>query len=236
MNASLRAGAWLSGLLALALIAPAQIRAWRYEAGEIRPAARNTAAPIAPPVASGDLDGDGQPESLTVLNGRAELHAGPALAWQSPPAWGVRQAALTDLDRDGHLEVTLLLMRPFEPWPIDRYLVHPGRIAGFHDAAGQSCHIILVGWAGGEYREVWAGSAMADPFLAFAAADLDADGRQELAALEGAYADAAGTPARGLTIWEWNGFGFSLLARRVGTFRQMAVAVAPDGALVITQQ
>lgn len=52
-------------------------------------------------------------------------------------------------------------------------------------------------------------------------ADLNGDGRQELAALEGNYAQSRRLPALALTAWEGNGFGFTLIDRVEGPFRSM---------------
>ena len=106
----------------------------------------------------------------------------------------------------------MAVWRPFEPWPVDAWQPHGGRIAGFHDAQNRSCHIILWGWAETQFRELWAGSALAEPVLAFFAADWDDDGRDELMTVESTYDH----PEQGsaLALWEWNGFGFSLMDRR----------------------
>jgi hypothetical protein len=82
----------------------------------------------------------------------------------------------------------------------------------FHDRENRSCHIILIGFQHGSYAELWAGSALADPLSDFTSADLNRDGNQELIALEGRY-DARFFESSSLTVWEWNGFGFSLLTR-----------------------
>ena len=122
-------------------------------------------------------------------------------------AGGSLQAQISDLNRDGGPEATLLVWRPFQPWPVDQWLPHGGRIESFHDDQGNSCHIILIGWRGSAYGELWAGSALAGPVRSFAAADLNGDGSQELLTLEGSYAEAevrAGARLEGLgmeRIW-----------------------------------
>ena len=57
-----------------------------------------------------------------------------------------------------------------------------------------------------------------------ASADLNGDGFQELVVLETAYDDPSAAAARALSAWEWNGFGFTLLARQPGPFKQMHIA------------
>lgn len=143
------------------------------------------------------------------------------LAWQSPANWQVRQVVTGDLNRDGTVEFGLLVWRPFSPWPIDKYQPYPGRIAGFHNEEGLSCHFILVGRDGAGYRELWAGSALADPISDLSVADYDQDGVEELLAIEGTYA----SPGHGnLTVWRWQGFGFSLVERVDGDFRHYTVS------------
>jgi hypothetical protein len=198
------------------------------------------AAPVTP-VTQADLDGNGIPETLTLTGGRLSIFSDSKTVWQSPQAWQVVQVAITDLNRDRQLEVTLLLWRPFRPWPVDQWLPNGGRIASFHNSEGQSCHIILIGWKEGGYREVWAGSAMADPITAFAAADLDGDHAQELVALEGRYTDSdlppelagVAAPARTLKVWEWNGFGFTVVSFMDGTFSNIVFVQARNGQILI---
>lgn len=159
-----------------------------------------------------DLDQDGQPEKVILQGGKVEIHRNDFLLWSSPSDWEVTQVEITDLNHDGKSEVALLLWREFAPWPIDAYIPHPGRIQDFHDRENRSCHLILIGWSRGAYREIWAGSALVDPLSTFTSMDIDQDGQQELIALESRY-DAHLLELSHITIWEWNGFGFTLLSR-----------------------
>jgi hypothetical protein len=198
------------------------------------------AAPVIP-VTQADLDGNGIPETLTLIGGRLSIFSGSETVWQSPQAWQVVQAAISDLNHDGNPEVPLLLWRPFRPWPVDQWLPNGGRIAEFHNSEGQSCHIILIGWKHGGYQELWAGSAMADPITSFAAVDLNWDHAQELVALEGRYADPGpvpealegSVPARTLKVWEWNGFGFTVVSFMDGTFSNIVFVQARNGQILI---
>lgn len=204
---------------------------WRFERGDFIKISSQSAlqkSQIIQPLSTDDLDGDGAPESIILAKYRLDIVKDGQSVWQSPVEWQVIQADITDLNHDQKPEVTLLLWRPFKPWPIDSILVHPGRIQTFQNKDGQSCHIILVGWKKGYYREIWAGSALAEPLRSFITVDLTSDGFQELIALESIYADKDTSPARALTAWEWNGFGFSLLARVEGDFHDLIVSLAPD--------
>lgn len=197
-------------------------------------------AALRPGLQQADLDGDSLLEYVCLSEEVVRIQSVPceednpaAPLWQSPQGWRVVQFGLADFDHSGLLEVSLLVWRPFEPWPIDRILLQPGRIDAHQSADGMSCHVILIGWRGGRFGEVWAGSALADPLLSLSTVDLNGDGRPELAALESGYDAAAGDVARALTVWSWNGFGFDLLARTGGRFNEMAVYETPGGALYL---
>jgi hypothetical protein len=211
----------LLSFLALLLVAPSHLIILTWDDHGLVEASTYPSEWTIPMADSVDLDNDGQPERVTLQAGKAEIHSDSQPVWSSPTEWEVIQAEITDLNNDGNPEVSLLVWRPFSPWPIDAYIPHPGRIQDFHDREYRSCHLVLIGWSLGAYRELWAGSALADPLSAFIAADINQDGRQELAALETRY-NAPSFAAQSITVWEWNGFGFTLLTRGPkGYFRSL---------------
>lgn len=181
------------------------------------------------PIMAGDLDSDGTAETVAVSSGRATIRVDARDLWSSPAHWEVLQARITDLDWDGVPEVSILVWRDFEPWPIDAYIPRPGRISSFHDEAGRSCHLILVGRREDGYGELWAGSALSRPISAFEPADLDGDGRQDLVTLEASY-DQPPFVGNAVGVWQWNGFGFSLRARSArADFTRFSVIGEPEG-------
>lgn len=170
----------------------------------------------------GDLNDDEKSECLVLTEHKAQITDCKAgILWQSPPTWRILESQIGDLNRDGADEAILLVWRPFQPWPVDRFMPSGGRIDSFHDAKGDSCQIILIGWARNAWREVWAGSALIRPIWQVNAADLDGDGWQELSALESPYDSTA--PANALTVWGWLGFGFTLIDRLEGTFQELSI-------------
>lgn len=154
------------------------------------------------------------------------------IKWQTQKTWKVTEAISGDLNRDGKNELVMVVWRPHKPWPIDSFLPSGGRIADFHDRIGLSCHLILVGWDGEKYRELWAGSSLIDPVFTIRAVDLDNDGYQELVALEGKYDNKNVTG--NLTIWDWSGFGFRLRTRQQGSFSDFGIVSIDKDVLVIT--
>ncbi len=226
----------LVSILALLLVSPVRLQSFELTPQGPRAVALLPSTPMTPPSFE-DLNNDDRPESLLLMDGRLSILSGSETAWQSPPAWQVSQADFTDLNRDGSPEVTLLVWRPFAPWPVDRWLPHGGRINEFHDSEDQSCHLILIGWGEGKYRELWAGSALAEPVLDFAAVDLDGDGDQELLTLDGSYDDPPSEPASAFKTWEWNGFGFTVVYSLAGNFVHMQpVQSTTDGHIQLILQ
>jgi hypothetical protein len=223
----------LLALAGLMLLSPVQIHAWRLVDSGLG------TLPIPPnlhPLITSkqvDFDGDGSPETLALVNAQASIYSSGQIRWQSPIAWQVRQVQVADLNSDGLPEVVLLVWRPFKPWPVDTWLSNGGRIDKFHDSAGMSCHIILIGWYKNAFRERWAGSALAEPVKTFAVADLTGSGKQFLITLESSYEDRSSAPARQLKVWEWNGFGFTVVSKEAGSFSQLVIARADNGQMLI---
>jgi hypothetical protein len=234
-------------LLALLQIRPVVVRSWKLN-GETLAAWKGARPPhLSQQPLDADLNGDGCLERVILRGEQVKIvrtgqaggqsgGCGTDQVWVSPPAWQIRRAMITDLNRDRTAEVTFLVWRPFKPWPIDRYIPNGGRINEFHTQDGLSSHIVLLGWNKGKFRELWAGSAMVRPFLAFSVGDLNRDGNAELVGIEGNYATRRPVVGNILSVWEWNGFGFTRLARIDGTFRDVGVAHAgEDGYLILTQ-
>lgn len=223
----------LLAIAALVLVSPSPLQAWGWEDLTLQRAPLPSGLHLVAAGTSADFDQDGIPESLALAGGQVTIRTGSQTRWQSPVAWQVAQAQISDLNHDGLPEAILLVWRPFKPWPVDAWLPYGGRIESFHDSNGSSCHIILIGWKQAAFREIWAGSAMADPVQRFAAADLTGNGRQYLVTLEGAYDDPPSAPSRRLTVWEWNGFGFSIVKELEDAFSLMGIAQMADRQVLI---
>jgi len=232
LDKMLRRTLLLTALAALALGSPAPPRAWALVDSALQPVPIPSGEPVTE-LLQADLDGEAGIETLALKNGRLEIRSGDAVRWESPKTWQVRQAALADLNRDGGLEAVLLVWRPFKPWPVDAWLPEGGRISNFHNSSGMSCHIILIGWTRGAFRERWAGSALAEPVKSFAALDPGGAGGQFLVTLETGYNDPSFAPGRRIKVWEWNGFGFTVVSSVEGTFRHMSILRAENGQMFI---
>ena len=167
---------------------------------------------------------------LHIAQSVGQLTNHPITQLTNHPSWHITAAALADVTGDDAPEWVLLVWRPWRDWPIQRWSSVPSPIAGFHDAAGESCHLILLDprdpstGSGQRGREIWAGSALPAPLLALAVGDVDGDDRNEVVTLEGDYATGRDGPATRVDVWRWNGFGFTLEYRSpASTFRELCL-------------
>ncbi len=224
-------------LVGLILISANNSRYWQLLDGKIAPFDGhevNGDQVFQGPMLAGDMDGNGALECLNLSGESVQItNCSTAILWQSPAEWRVTEAQVGDLNRDRVDEVILLVWRPFQPWPVDRFTPYGGRIDTFHDDQGNSCQVILVGWQRGAFRELWAGSAMIRPLFNLTLADLDHDGRQELAALESTYEKPG--QAIALTVWGWQGFGFTLIDRLEGPFQDLQIGADDFNTWLITR-
>ncbi len=207
----------------LLLLSPIRARAYLFSDGEWHSTTFNTDSQYLTPLAEADLDGNGIPEKIILNNDRAFIETNGENVWENPSGWKVIQAQIGDLNHDDKPELILLIRRAFRPWPVDKWLPYGGRIDDFQDSSGMGCHIILIGWQGERYKEIWAGSSMAQPALAIGAADFDQDGQVELVTMEGIYDDKSTYPGKAIKLWEWNGFGFSLLTSLPGNYNNFMI-------------
>ncbi len=168
-----------------------------------------------------------QDGAFTALPGTHEALASPPVISAPPlPAtpsdWQITASALADVTGDGRIEWVLLVWRPWRDWPIQAWVSAPSPISTFHDAEGDSCHLILLDPDNG--REIWAGSALPAPLLALAVGDVDGNGLNEVVTLEGDYNAGRDGPASRVDVWAWNDFGFSLEWRSPeGAFHQLSL-------------
>jgi hypothetical protein len=138
----------------------------------------------------------------------------------TPSEWQITASSLVDVTGDGMPEWVLLVWRPWRDWRIQDWVSVPSPIRTFHDAGGNSCHLILLDPDDG--HEIWAGSALPAPLLVLTVGDVDGDGLNEVVALEGDYNAGRNGPASHVDVWAWDDFGFSLKWRSPeGRFHQL---------------
>ena len=165
-----------------------------------------------------DLTGDGRVERVSLEDGRVRIESSAGGGdWISPPEWQVLDLATGDPNHDGRQELLLALRKP--------------------DRAGiLLSHPFLLGYRNGDYKILWGGSATSDPILEVELGDLNGDGFQELAVLEELHAGQG----MAISIWRWNGWGFSQFWRSTpGRYSGLQLVSVDDtfsGRLAVTRR
>ena len=163
--------------------------------------------------------------TLTVVHQRHEV-------WGSDPSWDVRQLLVADVNNDGQQEAAFVLWKPFRLEPAIIYDTFG--FPSLWEEGSLRNHLFIYGWREAAWQHLWCSSPVADPIIEVAAPDIDGDGANELVVLEGSY-DAPDAAARHVTVWQWNGWGFTLQWRSPrGVWEHLMLQdVTDDGVLDI---
>ncbi len=146
-----------------------------------------------------DLDGDGTPETFTLRDGRLTVEAVPDLIWESPPDWWVEYYILGDATNDGSPELNLIVWKEGSFGPQKPFWLE-------EEEPGVKNHFFIFKLEKGKIKPVWQSSSLDRPNYRTALVDHNGDGQNELLALEGCYTDPS---LQKVTLWTWNGWGFS---------------------------
>ncbi|NLP17947.1 MAG: hypothetical protein GX376_02510 [Firmicutes bacterium] len=148
-----------------------------------------------------DLDGDGTIEEYILEDGRLRVWEDSRLIYESPVDWWVDYFFLGDANNDGLDELNLLV------WKAGSFGRHKPLWLEEEDDSIKN-HLFIFNLADGKFKPLWQSSNLSRPNYRAALIDSNGDGELELLALEGSYAD--GRELR-LTLWKWDGWGFSRL-------------------------
>jgi hypothetical protein len=154
-------------------------------------------------------------EETTIVLAEGSLvlvHQGQEV-WASDPSWDVRQLLVADVNNDDEQEAALVLWKPFSVEPAIIYDTF-GFPSLWREGSLRN-HLFLYRWRDAAWKRMWCSSPVADPILELAAGDVDGDGANELVVLEGSH-EAPDAPARHVSVWRWNGWGFTLQWREPG--------------------
>ena len=147
-----------------------------------------------------DLDGDGLAEKYTLRDGLLTVEAGSRMIWQSPRDWWVDYFFLGDANNDGTPELNLLV------WKEGSFGAQKPFWLEEEVDTGVKNHLFSFKLEEGNLKPMWHSSNLDRPNYRAALIDLNGDGENELVALEGCYNDPG---KQKITVWKWNGWGFS---------------------------
>jgi len=149
-----------------------------------------------------DLDGDGVDEIYSLQEGKLGIKTGLRTIWQSPDEWWVDDFLLGDADNDGIPDLNLLV------WKAGSFGHHKPFWITEEDKSIKN-HLFIFNLVHGAVKPVWQSSNLDRPNYGIDLEDIDGDGKNELVATEGDYADPG---VRQVSVWRWNGWGFSRLS------------------------
>lgn len=146
-----------------------------------------------------DLDGDGISEEYALLDGKITVREDDSIIWQSPEDWWVDYFFIGDINNDGVSELNLSVWRkgsfgPYRPFWVEE-----------EDTSIKN-HLFIFKLEKSTFKPVWQSSNLDHPNYRGALVDLNDDGENELLVTQGCYSDPR---TRGVTLWKWNGWGFS---------------------------
>ena len=163
--------------------------------------------------------------SLTVVHEGQEV-------WSSDPSWDVRQLLLADVNNDGKEEAAFVLWKPFRLEP--RIIYDTFNFPSLWEEGSLRNHLFIYGWRNAAWQHLWCSSPVAEPIVELAVGDVDGDEANELVVLEGNY-EVPDAPAGHVSVWHWNGWGFTLQWRSPpGVWEHLVLQdVTDDGVLDI---
>jgi hypothetical protein len=158
--------------------------------------------------ATGDLDGDGNPEAYALIGHRLTVREGSRILWRSDPDWRVDSFALGDVDNDGTRELVLSLWKTGSFGALKPFW-HEGEDTSYKN------HLFVFQLREDTVHPAWCSSDLARPIVSFAVRDTDGDGLNEHITGEGEYRRVEGeryaldtdSPTR-TTVWQWEEWGF----------------------------
>lgn len=148
-----------------------------------------------------DLDRDGKEENYSLQDGQLVVSTGSGETWQTPEDWWVENFVFGDANNDGIPDLNLSIWKAGSFGPCK-----PFWVTG--DDNSVKNHLFIFNLVDGSFKPVWQSSNLDQPNYEMVLADIDADGHNELIALEGNYTNPG---YRQVSIWKWNGWGFSKL-------------------------
>ena len=159
---------------------------------------------------------------LLLQEGALHVYLDGDLLWASDASWDVRGMLVADVNNDGEHEVALVLWKPFRREPDIFYDTF--RFPSPWEEGSLRNHLFVYRLKNDEWLPLWCSSPIPDPISEMAVGDVDADGANELVVLEGRYGDSVDEPARHVSVWRWNGWGFALQWRSpAGVYDQLAL-------------
>ncbi len=146
-----------------------------------------------------DLDQNGMDEEYSLQDGQLKVVTGSHTIWQTPENWWVDNFFLGDSNNDNIKELNLLV------WKSGSFGPHKPFWITSEDKSVKN-HLFIFKLVNNYIKPVWQSSNLDQPNYETILEDPDGDGKNELVVTEGNYLNP---DYRRVTVWKWNGWGFT---------------------------
>ena len=147
-----------------------------------------------------DLDQDGNYEDYSLDEGRLVVEVGGLAIWESPCNWWVSDFALGDSTGDGNHNLNISVWKEGSFGNSKPFWV-TGEDNSFKN------HLFIYKLVNGSFKPVWQSSNLDRPNHKISLED--DDGKNLLVVIEGEYDNPR---VRRVSVWAWNGWGFSKIS------------------------
>lgn len=148
-----------------------------------------------------DSDGDGISEKYDLGDGRLTVWEDSRVLWQSDENWWVEDFFLADSDNDGKMNLNLSVWKSGDFGKYKPFWVKENN-------PSVKNHFFVFILSNNNMKPVWQSSNLSAPNCRIMFSDLDGDGKNDLIALEGDYAQSPDCKGEYISVWKWNEWGF----------------------------
>lgn len=145
---------------------------------------------------SADIDYDGNDEKIILNENILTVYKDNNALWSTENEWKVENVIIDDLNLDGEIEINFCLWKKR-----GRYR----KLGQFYESNDTVNCFYIFKWKDGELKPAWLSSPLDNPIFKAVPSDINNDNKKELAVLE----EGNGNYAKYVSIWTWNGWGFS---------------------------
>lgn len=147
-------------------------------------------------------------QNFILKNGGLKIMKAGVPIWESPTTWWVDDFVWADVTNDGVPDLSLSVWKEGDFGAAQPFWLKE------NDRRVRN-HFFVFNFVEGEIKPIWQSSNLERPNCTIKIVDTDRDGRNELLATEGNYADWPACIPYDRAIWKWNGWGFHNESRTV---------------------
>lgn len=152
-----------------------------------------------------DLNNNNIEENYKLEQGVLKIYENSEIIWQSSRDWWVDSFVLADSTNDGITDINLSVWRAGNFGSSKPFWVEK------NDMSTKN-HFFIFDFRDGRVQPIWQSSNLEVPNCHFIISDVNGDGKNELKAFEGDYLQSPECIPNTISLWGWNGWGFSKIS------------------------